>query len=90
MAASAARGRLLMRASTAAASAGRSSVGSPAAPRTVPEIGSARIADSVDSNAARTHTPVDRRRTGTPERRARSMFSDAPRIARPAAVALSR
>ena len=90
MAAAAAFGRLVIRARTAAVSAGRSSVGSPAAPRTDPEIGSDSTPASAESTAASTHTAGESRRTGTPESRARSMFSAAPLIPRPARVPFSR
>ena len=86
MAATKARGRLSIRAITAAASVRRSRA--LPAPETLandanPTIGTRRIAAVAESSPATAHTIVESRATGTPSRPARSPFSAAARMAMP-------
>ena len=86
MPASIAPGRLSMRASTAAASAGSSSAGPLVKLDPDPMSGAASMADSAESTAATAHTTVDSRRTGMPSSMARSALAELARIATPTAL----
>jgi hypothetical protein len=83
MAASAARGRSSIRATTAAASGTSIATGPPVTPTLAPSRGALSMAPSPDSTAAAIQVTRDRRRTGMPSRLARSCESAAPRMAMP-------
>ena len=86
MPASIARGRLSMRASTAAASAGSSRPGPLVKPDPDPISGAASMADSAERTAATAQTTVDSRRTGMPSSIARSALAALARIPTPTAL----
>ena len=75
-----------MRAITAAASAGMSTVGPLAMPGVTPDDGAFRMTASVERPPAIIHTIVDSRRIGMPNSSARSAFSADARTATPASV----